>query len=70
VKRADFWKGYEGVPAGEFMRFYSLAEKGQAQPPLPKLTKEEMALRQLKDSNQGILNVRKMFRDVMKIERG
>jgi sugar phosphate isomerase/epimerase len=61
VKRADFWKGYEGVPAGEFMRFYSLAEKGQAQPPLPKLTKEEMALRQLTDSNQGILNVRKMF---------
>ncbi|MDZ7637349.1 MAG: TIM barrel protein [Bryobacterales bacterium] len=61
VKRSDFWKGYENVPANEFMRFYALAEKGNPQPPLPKLTKEEMAVRQLTDSNQGIVNVRKMF---------
>jgi sugar phosphate isomerase/epimerase len=61
VKRADFWKGYENVPANEFMRFYALAEKGNPQPPLPQLTREQMAVRQLEDSNQGIVNVRKMF---------
>lgn len=61
VKRADFWRGYEDVPANEFMRFYALAEKGNPQPPLPQLTKEQMAARQLVDSNQGIENVRKMF---------
>ncbi|MCL4783302.1 MAG: sugar phosphate isomerase/epimerase [Bryobacterales bacterium] len=61
VKHPDFWKGYEEVPANEFMRFYALAEKGHPQPPLPQLTKEQMAARQLTDSNQGIVNVRGMF---------
>lgn len=61
VKHSDFWKGYEDVPANEFIRFYALAEKGHPQPPLPKLTKEEMAVRQLSDSNQSITNVRKLF---------
>lgn len=61
VKHPDFWKGYEEVPANEFMRFYALAEKGHPQPPLPQLTKEQMAARQLTNSNQGIVNVRGMF---------
>jgi sugar phosphate isomerase/epimerase len=61
VKRPDFWKGYEKVPAHEYMRFYALAEKGNPQPPLPSLTREQMQVRQLEDSNQGIVNVRKMF---------
>ncbi|MCC7342055.1 MAG: sugar phosphate isomerase/epimerase [Bryobacterales bacterium] len=61
VKRPEFWKGYEDVPANEFMRFYALAEKGNAQPPLPQLTKEQMVARQLADSNQGLVNVRRMF---------
>lgn len=61
VKQTDFWKGYEMVPANEFMRFYALAEKGKAQPPLPQLTPQQMAARQLEDSNQGLVNVRRMF---------
>ncbi len=61
VKQADFWKGYENVPANEFMRFYALAEKGKPQPPLPQLTREQMAVRQLEDSNQGLVNARRMF---------
>lgn len=61
VKRADFWKGYEDVPANEFMRFYALAEKGNPQPPLEQLTPQQMAVRQLEDSNKGLVNVRKMF---------
>ncbi len=61
VKRADFWKGYETVPANEFMRFYALAEKGNPQPPLETLTREQMAVRQLQDSNKGLENVRRMF---------
>lgn len=61
VKQKDFWRGYENVPADEFMRFYALAEKGNPQPPLPVLTKEQMVERQLVDSNQGLVNVRRMF---------
>lgn len=61
VKQADYWKHYEDVPAHEFMRFYALAEKGKPQPPLPTLTKEQMAVRQLTDSNQGLVNIRKLF---------
>ncbi|MCU0228610.1 MAG: sugar phosphate isomerase/epimerase [Bryobacterales bacterium] len=61
VKQPDFWKGYENVPANEYMRFYALAEKGKPQPPLPRLTSEQMAERQLVDSNQGLVNARRMF---------
>lgn len=61
VKRAAYWKHYEDVPAHEFMRFYALAEKGVAQAPLPQLTREQMAVRQLQDSNLGLVNIRKMF---------
>ncbi len=61
VKQPDFWRGYEEVPASEFIRFYALAEKGEPQPPLPKLTKEEMVARQLADSNQGLVNIRRML---------
>jgi 3-oxoisoapionate decarboxylase len=61
VKDPAFWKHYQDVPAHEFMRFYALAEKGEPQPPLPQLTREEMAVRQLKDSNQSLVNVRRMF---------
>ncbi|MCZ2157347.1 MAG: sugar phosphate isomerase/epimerase [Bryobacterales bacterium] len=61
VKQPGFWRGYEDVPASEFIRFYMLAEKGKAQPPLPELTKEQMVVRQLVDSNQGLVNVRRML---------
>jgi sugar phosphate isomerase/epimerase len=63
VKQLAFWKYYEEVPAHEFMRFYALAEKGKPQEPLPQLTPEQMAVRQLMDSNQGLVNIRKMFRE-------
>jgi 3-oxoisoapionate decarboxylase len=61
VKQPVFWKHYEGVPAHEFMRFYALAEKGKPQPPLDKLTREQMSVRQLEDSNKSIMNIRRMF---------
>jgi len=61
VKSTEFWKGYEHVPASEFMRFYGLAEKGKPQPPLEKLTPQQMAVRQLEDSNTGLVNIRGLF---------
>ena len=61
VKQQAFWKHYEDVPAHEFMRFYALAEKGAPQPPLEELSREQMAARQLKDSNTSLANIRSVF---------
>lgn len=44
-----FWDGYRNVPAWNFARFASLAEKGQARPDRPQADKEQQIARERED---------------------
>lgn len=48
-RKPEFWSGYENVPAWSFARFAAISSRGQAQPPQPPVSKEQIAQRERDD---------------------
>jgi 3-oxoisoapionate decarboxylase len=61
ISKPEFWRAYDDVRAGEFLRFLAIADRGTPRPAPPKLDKAEAAAQEVRDSDASIAYLKKLL---------